>query len=254
MKNLAIKRYNCLKFSKNKWIEDEIAVPNEVDVKIFLNNKKLVNILCTPVDVEDLIIGFLFAEGIIEKYSDINEFIIDEKNFKVSVIINKEFSFSNNELTYTSGFGKGIMLRTEGKIVNSDFKIKPENIIQLMEDFQNSLEIYKISGAVHASCLASKENVLVVKEDIGRHNTFDKIVGECLKKNLKTSDKIVFTTGRISTEMLLKSSRLNIPVVVTMKSPTANTVKLAEKLNIAVIGKVKNNSLVVFCNKWRVYN
>ena len=252
MKNLPIKKFRCLRFTENKWIEEELTLPNEVELEIFLNDKKFVNILCTAVDLEDLIIGFLFSEGIIEKYEDIKELKIDEKDFKANVNVNKDFL--KKELTYTSGFGKGVMFRKDGRIVNSNFKIKPDDIINLMDKFQDSVKIYKISGAVHASALSSDKEIISVKEDIGRHNTFDKIIGECLKKKIDTNNKIIFTTGRISTEMLLKASRLNIPIVVTMKSPTANTVNLAEKLNITVIGRVKNNSFIVYANRGRINN
>ncbi len=252
MKNREIKKFKCLKFLDGRWKEEEVSVPNEVELKIFLNSKKFVNILCTPVDIENLIIGFLFVEGIIEKYEDIKEIDIDEENFKVSITIDKELNFSKDELTYASGFGKGIIFRKVGKVVNTDLKIKPMEILQLMEKFQNCGKIYKISGAVHASCLASNEKIITIKEDIGRHNTVDKIIGECVKKNINTEDKIIFTTGRISTEMLIKSSRIKIPVVITKKSPTAKAVELAKQLGITIVGKVRDNSFIVFSKKERI--
>ena len=231
----------------------KIYLPEEVKLAVYVNSEKFVNILCSPIDVEDLIIGFLYAENIIDNYNDIEKISFD--NDKVEVNLNKEFSIpEEKEKTYTSGFGKGVMFQIDGKKVTSKFKINPESIIKLMNEFIDNMEIYKISGAVHASCLADEDKVLVVKEDIGRHNTIDKIAGYCLKNKISTKNKIIFTTGRISTEMLLKSSKMQIPVVVTMKSPTSNTVKVAKELGITVVGKVKNNSFVVFTNRQRLVN
>ncbi len=250
---MSIIKTKCFKFENGKWKEDEIFLPQEVKLALYLNNKKFVNILCTPVDVEDLIAGFLYAENLIKKFDEVEKIEVSEN--RIDIILKHEVSIpEEKEKTYTSGFGKGIMFQVEGKKVNSDFKIEPEKIIKLMQEFTEKMQIYKISGAVHASCLADENKVITVKEDIGRHNTFDKIAGECLRKDIPTKDKIIFTTGRISTEMLLKSSKMEVPVVVTMKSPTSNTVKVADELGIAVVGKVKANSLVVFANKDRMIN
>ncbi len=232
---LLVKKISVFKFEENKWKSCEILIPNEINLKIFLNDKKF-NILCSPIDIEELIIGFLFAENIISKYSDIEELIIDENNFKGIVKVN--YKSKNNEFNEEKNY--------------SNLKIKPKSIIRIMQEFQKKLKIYKLSGAVHASCLTTNEEIITIKEDIGRHNTFDKIAGECLKNNLKTDDKIIFTTGRISTEIIFKVSKLKIPIIVTMKTPSAKAIELAKKLNITVIGKVKDNSFVIFANKERI--
>ena len=240
----------CYKFYNKSWKEEEVYIPQEKKISIFLNNKRFVDILCTPVDIEDLIVGFLYSEEIIKSYEDIERVEIFES--RVNVNLKYRINFENLEKTYTSGFGKGIMISNSGKKINSEFFIEPENLINLKEEFIKNMEIYKKSGAVHASCLASKEKVLEVKEDIGRHNTFDKIAGVCLKRKINTEDKIIFTTGRVSTDMILKSSRMGIPVVATLKLPTSNSIEVAEELGITLIGKIKNNSVVVFTNKERI--
>jgi FdhD protein len=144
------------------------------------------------------------------------------------------------------------MFEAEGRGIDTDFRIKPEKIFSLVKQLNSSMELYKTSGGVHASALANHERILSIAEDIGRHNTFDKIQGECLKKNILTRDCIVITTGRISSEMLLKASRMGLPVVVSMKSPTGNAVAFAEKLNITLIGKAKGEKIVVYTNAHRL--
>ncbi len=249
-------------FVENKIKKTEIPVPVEKKLEIFLNNEKFVNILCTPIDIEDLIIGFLFSEKIILNFNDIKFIKIEKEslnnNFiRVYVTTTSRIKINEKDKTLTSGFGKGLMFTTEGKKVISKLKISPNFILDLMRSFQDKMNIYKLSGAVHASCIADINDVIVVKEDIGRHNTFDKIAGYCLKTNIDTKDKIIMTTGRISTEMLLKSSRMEIPIVITMKSPTSNTLKVAKDLGITVVGRVKpdKNSFIIFEDSCeRIYN
>jgi len=106
--------------------------------------------------------------------------------------------------------------------------------------------LYKTSGGVHGSALADKDKILIVSEDIGRHNTFDKISGEALLKNIDTKDKIILTTGRISSEMLLKASNMGIPIVCTLKVPTENSISMGKKLGITLIGQIKERNFVAF--------
>jgi FdhD protein len=106
--------------------------------------------------------------------------------------------------------------------------------------------LYKTSGGVHGSALADKDKILIVSEDIGRHNTFDKISGEALLKNIDTKDKIILTTGRNSSEMLLKASNMGIPIVCTLKVPTENSISMGKKLGITLIGQIKERNFVAF--------
>lgn len=241
-----VENRKCLVFKENTWSDSLIPVPKEVSVSIEVNCKKLVSILCTPYKIECLIIGFLFSEGIIASIDDVKEYEFDSKTFSAKVIVKNSNFDVPSDRTLTSGFGKGTIFKTEGERIESNLIVSPEDILSLLNEMNKSTELYQISGGVHASAIADRKSVILIAEDIGRHNTFDKIQGECLKRKIDTKDKIVITTGRISSEMLLKASKMFIPVVVSMKSPTGNAVKLAESLNISLVGHAKKNGLVVY--------
>jgi len=242
----------CQKFSEKSWEEILVSVPKETEISININEKKFVKILCTPWEIEELVLGFLYSEQIISSIEDILKIDIDKETYAVNVFLNKkEFKEPNGKI-FTSGFGKGIMFRTDGERVVTDKVFKPESIVLLMKKMYEKMELYKESGGVHASALTSEENVIAVAEDIGRHNTFDKIQGKCLKKSIDTKDKIILTTGRISSEMLLKASRMQIPVAVSMKTVTGNAISLAKELDIALVGQVKEKSFIVYTNRHRL--
>lgn len=114
------------------------------------------------------------------------------------------------------------------------------------------MKLYKTSGGVHTSALADSKTLLVVAEDIGRHNTLDKIRGKCLLGKITTRDRILFTTGRVSSEMLNKTANMQIPVVVSRHSPTGNAYSLAQSLGITLVGKVRSKQMLVYCHPERL--
>ena len=121
-----------------------------------------------------------------------------------------------------------------------------------MRKFQEQMELYRFCGGVHGSALTDTKNMLVVAEDIGRHNTLDKIQGECLLRGLSTRDRLLLSTGRISVEMLLKAARMQVPVAVSRHSPTGSAVSLAQDLGIALVGHARGSSLSVYSHLERL--
>lgn len=125
-------------------------------------------------------------------------------------------------------------------------------MLSLMGQLQEKMDLYRLSGGVHTSALSDTGNLLVVAEDIGRHNTLDKIHGECLERALSTRDRLLLTTGRVSSEMLLKAAKMQVPVVVSRHSPTGIAVSLACDLGIALIGHARGNRLLVYSHPERL--
>ena len=124
--------------------------------------------------------------------------------------------------------------------------------MSLMKRLQEKMDLYRFSGGVHASALADVKDLLVVAEDIGRHNTLDKIQGECMLTGLTTKDRLLLSTGRISSEMLLKAARMQVPIIVSRHSPTGSAVLLARDLGIALVGRVRGNRLSVYSHPERL--
>ena len=113
-------------------------------------------------------------------------------------------------------------------------------------------ELYRLSGGVHSSCLSDGERIYVTMEDIGRHNTLDKIAGRCLIENIHLSNKIILTTGRISSEMLQKAARLKAAILVSRTSPSSLSIALANQVGITLIGYARRNGFNVYSHPQRV--
>ncbi len=217
-----------------------------------MNEQELVTILCTPIKLNYLVFGFLYAEGIISTISDVVMMRICEEDSLVDVRLGNSTFVPPSQRTITSGCGGGPVFKIEGEIVDSDLVISPSEILSLMKNLQDKMELYRLSGGVHTSALSSREKLLVLAEDIGRHNTLDKILGECLVKKLPTKDHLLFTTGRVSSEMLLKAAKMQVPVVASRHSPTASAVSLALELGVTLIGHVRGMHMIVYSHPERL--
>jgi FdhD protein len=131
-------------------------------------------------------------------------------------------------------------------------QISPEAIGHLVEQLFNSQTLYRETGGVHTSALSDGEQVILVAEDIGRHNTLDKIAGLCLLKNVQPQTRILITTGRISSEMLQKAARLNAPILISRTSPSSLSIQMAERYGITMVGYARRHRFNVYTNVQRI--
>jgi FdhD protein len=115
-----------------------------------------------------------------------------------------------------------------------------------MKDLYAEAVQYQASRGIHGAALADADGLLIVAEDVGRHNAVDKIKGEALMRGIPTVDRILLSTGRVSSEMLLKAARMGVPLVASRTSPTEMAVGLAEQLGITVVGYVRPDSLNLY--------
>ncbi|MCX7857870.1 MAG: formate dehydrogenase accessory sulfurtransferase FdhD [Deltaproteobacteria bacterium] len=224
-----------LKYSGFGFSESFTYLPQEVSLTLYVNGYEMITIQCTPVKTNFLIVGFLFFENLIKKIEDVLVLGLcdDEKIVNVR-IKNAEFNLKKTKVL-TSGCGGGSVFQTDLQKIESSITVGVKQIPFLMKSFQEKAELFKISGGVHASALADTNQILIIAEDVGRHNTVDKIMGECLFRNVDPKDKILLTTGRVSSEMLIKASKMGVPIVISRHSPTARAFTMAQEAGITLI-------------------
>ncbi len=242
----------CDRFSDEGWTRTAVPVPEEASVVLYVNQQELVTIMCTPSKLNCLVFGFLYAEGIISGLEDVASMRVCDDESEVDVrLMNAEYKAPTLR-TLTSGCGGGAAFNVAAMKVESDLVVTPADVFSLMKQFQEKMELYRLSGGVHASALCDARDLLVVSEDIGRHNTLDKILGECLLMGIPTRDRLLLSTGRVSSEMLIKASRMQVPIVVSRTSPTGRAVSLARDLGIALVGYARGNRLSVYSHPERL--
>src|SRR5271157_4902586 len=243
----------CDRFSDEGWAKTSVHVPSEMQLTIYVNLRELVTILCTPTKLNFLVLGFLYAEGIISGLGDVLSMRVCDEESEVDVrLTNPEYELPTLKRTLTSGCGGGATFKTQAQRIDSDLVVTPTEVLSQMKQLIEQMALYRLSGGVHASALSDTRNLLVVAEDIGRHNTFYKIQGECLLRGLSTRDRLLLSTGRVSSEMLLKAAGMQIPVVVSRTSPTGRGISLARDLGIALVGYARGSRLLVYSHPERL--
>ncbi|UCH50569.1 MAG: formate dehydrogenase accessory sulfurtransferase FdhD [Chloroflexota bacterium] len=238
---------------------DDVVV-TEFPLTIVLNNQELVTLLCSPKNLDYLAVGFLSSEALLKSKEDIKKITVDERRGVVRVETeteNKEAGELVFKRLITSGCGRGTSFYSAADVegqakVESQTKISALEVFELMKEFQHRSHIFKSTGGVHSAALCDTKSILIFSEDIGRHNAIDKIFGECILKDIPTGDRILVTSGRVSSEILLKASKKNIPLLISKSAPTDMGVKLANDLGVTLIGFVRGKRMNVYANDWRV--
>ncbi len=254
------RRLSILRISKTGAVKERDLVVREAPVTIFLNDVDLVTLLCSPKDLEYLAVGFLFSEGLVNGKEDIKSIFADEKDGAVWVemvggkkprddVLAKRF--------ITTGCGKGLSFTDSPKYrkalkAHDDLKMDANQVALLMKEFQERSHIYKKTGGVHSAGLANARGIVAFNEDIGRHNAIDKIVGESVIKGIKTDGLVLMTSGRVSSDILVKAARGNIPIIVSRSAPTDLSVRLARDLGITLLGFARGSRMNVYSNEWRI--
>lgn len=259
--NKAVYKYSN---GQSKMTNDPVV--KEFPLTLFINNKEIVTMVCSPQDLKELGVGFLLSEGIINNIHDIDSIELQEKEGLIN------FAISNLSTATTDGFlrrniasccGKGraglffINDAKQVKAIESECMFEVDFLLKLMTIFENNSKIFHLTGGVHSSSLAKKSNsandsLLLSYEDIGRHNAVDKVMGGLVLQSMKTEDKCLLLSGRISSEIVIKAARASIPLVISKASPTDLAVDLAEDLNITIIGFARKERLNIYSHSQRV--
>lgn len=258
---MKVKR-SILKYDGHSLIESEDEIVTEFPLTIMINGEEFVTIVCTPVDLEELVIGFLASEGMILLYhEDVRSLDIDkEAGFAYVELhrkptINKEF-YSKRFIGSCCGKSRQSFyfhndVRTARTSV-STLKITPHICLRLMSDMQKSSLVFKETGGVHNAALCDIKQMLISKTDIGRHNALDKIYGYSLINKIPMRDKILTFSGRISSEVLLKVAKLGIGIILSKSAPTELALRMAEDLNITAVGFIRGNNMNVYTHPERI--
>lgn len=240
------------RYSAQEWQRASGSVPREMALTIFVNGEELVTVLCTPTKLTPLVLGFLYSEGVISGERDVASMRVCEEDSLADVRLASPAYAPPMRRTLASGCGGGVSFATQLPKVDSHLVATADEVLSLVRQLNQQAHLYRTCGGVHTSALADREHLLVVAEDIGRHNTLDKMVGECLLTGLPTKDRLLLTTGRISSEMMSKAARMQTPIVVSRSSPTDRAISLALEAGITLIGYARGDRLSVYTQEERL--
>lgn len=255
-----LEKVTIVQIADDKIVEQDDVVVRETPLTIFVNDEELVTLLCLPQHQSNLAVGFLFSEGIISSKSEIESLIFNENKGAIWIKLTKPFVMDENfrkGRTVTTGCARGLTFhqvfeKWNGDFVASKLTISPQVVMAVVSDLKHRSLLFQQTGGTHSALLYRGYTFLLEREDIGRHNAIDKIIGECVMQEIPGEDKILMTSGRVSSEILLKTARWQIPILISRGAPTSAALKLADEIGITLIGFARGKRMNVYTNRWRI--
>lgn len=246
------------KFEIDKFIDSEDLIIKESPLTLFVNGYQFLTLMILKENLKEMITGFLAAEGIIKSSKDIKRIKFKLEETVAMVEVNGDFTPGDyKKRTLTSGCGGAstfINLKdcAEAQQIKSDQQHQAESFIDLMVQMQQNSDYFQQSGGTHTAALASAKDIIYQIEDIGRHNALDKVIGRALLEDINLKDKILLTSGRISSEMIIKVLKQGIPFLVSRSAPTDAALKIARDRNITLIGFCRGKRFNIYSGEERI--
>ncbi|MBO3802340.1 MAG: formate dehydrogenase accessory sulfurtransferase FdhD [Candidatus Brockarchaeota archaeon] len=231
-------------------------VVKEAICSILVNGTRVASLACTPSDLESLAVGLLVSEGIIASYSDVLCVSVKEDGRIVEV---ETHGRASDRITQPV-LGRESVDRPRDRLMEfvrdrniaSKLAVPASSLAALVRDFQEASMLFRSTGGVHSAAVCEPGGILFFKDDIGRHNAVDKVLGECSIKGIRTDDKILLLTGRVCSSVLMKAFLRGMPVLVSQSAPTHLAVELAYESGMTLVGFARGESMNVYSHDWRI--
>lgn len=231
------------------------SVVEEALACISVNGEELATFMCTPHHLDYLALGFLYNEGIIDGLAGVHHWHISKSGTCIDVWLNKTDYERPRRKVITAGCGGGVtfddLSEAHAPLV-SGMVAAPEQLAGLMRQMHLGAAIYQEARGIHTAALADHERILLQVEDVGRHNCIDKLQGAAMLANVPTKDRILLSSGRISSEMINKARRMETPIVCSRTSPTSLSLALAEAWNMTIVAYIRQDRMRVYTHPERV--
>lgn len=237
----------------------ELSIAGESPLTIYLDKKEVVTLMTLGSRPELLTLGYLRNQGFIDSIEQVKVIQVDWDVEAVAVVTHEGVEGLEQKLqhrTITTGCGQGTvfggLMEKIDQIQLPDVRLPQSQIYGLLDSLRQQNEIYKQAGAVHGCALCQGTEVLSFVEDVGRHNAVDTLAGEMLLQRRQGDDKIFYTTGRLTSEMVIKVAQMGIPILLSRSGVTRMGMELARQVGLTLIGRAKGKSFLVFNGQQRI--
>ena len=239
-------------------VPETVYLPREFPLKLTVNGREIATLVASPHDLRTLVAGFLRLQGFVESVDDFIELNVCEDFGVADVRIRKELPERLRPIL-TSGCGTGVTFTLPAASPESGIdrsaaagSFTPAELFAAMEELARRAENYRRHGGIHSAAVADGAELLLYAEDIGRHNTIDRLAGEALFRGLDLKGKALLTSGRVSSEMAAKAALLGVPLIVSRTSPTDMAVTIAAAAGITLVGYLRGTRFSVYTHPERI--
>ncbi len=240
-------------------VEDRVVV--EKALTVYLNGEEFVTMICSPGQERELVTGFLCSEGVVSRPEELANMSFDHGEGLVWVETAgksglSEKLFLKRYLTSCCGKGRSSFYFANdarmARKIESDLKLTPRQALYFSSLLEEKSELFHLTGGVHSGALASRQGFDCFAFDIGRHNVLDKLYGWAFAQGYDLSREVLVFSGRISSEILIKTAKMGCPIIVARSAPTDLALDLARELGITVIGFARRDRLNLYTHPERV--
>jgi len=237
----------------------EIAVPIERPLTLFLNGQEIVTMMTIGDYADCLAVGYLLNQNMLSHDDRITKIEVDRELDLVVVRTERATNYETKlkKKTLTSGCAQGtvfgdLMEKFETITLDPHSVLKTSWLYSLSHKINRTPSLYLEAGAIHGCVLCEEDRPLIYMEDVGRHNAIDKVAGYMLLNGIAPDGKIFYTTGRLTSEMVIKTVQMRIPILISRSGFTAWGVNLARQANLTLIGRAKGNSFITLAGAERI--
>ena len=234
------------------------AIAGEHPLTLYLDKREIVTLMTLGHAPEALVLGYLRNQRLVDSIDDIAAVQVDWETDSAAVVTRRRKKIDLKKKTVTSGCGQGtmygnLMEEIDTIRLRNDVALEDTNLFVLIEKVRKHETIYKQAGAVHGCALASRGGeILMFVEDVGRHNAVDAIAGFMWLDGIDGSDKIFYTTGRLTSEMVIKAAQMEIPFLVSRSGLTKMGHDIAQRVGLTMIGRASGRHYLAFTGKHRL--
>jgi FdhD protein len=237
-------------------IETSAAIVREIPLEVFLDGRRMGTIACSGLHPEELAVGFLRAEGLLRDRRELAQVETAAGGRIVRVHRRGETAVpavAPDGQTIGSSGARGLGIAGfPAPLHEIDLAVTPAQVQALMDALLNGSAIHNLTHGTHCSALATPEGILVLREDIGRHNTLDMLGGYMFLNDIPGRGRILLTTGRVSAEIVQKVWRLGVPILISHSAPTSRALELLAEAGITLIGFVRGGRMNLYTEGKRV--
>lgn len=232
-------------------------VCEEAPVSLMVNGQELATFMCTPESLHELAVGYLFSRGLVSSVDQIYTLGACDEMRQVWTTVGGEIGEEQYSLAgvLASGCGSGMVFSQEFLAlpqIETDLTLSLAYLQDTIKQMYTQAVLHQSTGGVHCAALADQRELLCVREDVGRHNAVDKVIGKGLFLQTDFTHAVVFTTGRLSSDMLLKAVRARVPIVVSRSIPTTLALQIGQQQGITIVGRILSSQPTVFCHEQRI--
>jgi FdhD protein len=234
------------------------AVAGEHPLTLYVDKREIVTLMTLGHAPEALVIGYLRNQRLVQSIEEIEEVQVDWETASAAVVTRSKTAFDLEKRTVTTGCGQGtvfgdLMEEIDAIRLRDDVRLADADLYVLLEKVRRHETIYKQAGAVHGCALATTAGeILMFVEDVGRHNAVDAIAGFMWLQDLDGSDKVFYTTGRLTSEMVIKCAQMRIPVLVSRSGLTEMGHKIAARVGLTMLGRASGRHYLAFTGRERI--